>query len=938
MPADILTAFLQDDERRAPAPTWQLVLWPALSALILVAIEKFGYAWFHSLAELFSVVIGVSLYLIAQRTFGITRNSFLLCVATGYFWSSFIDIFHTLTYEGMSQGAHYPRDTPPLLWLCARTVQVSALLLAPRFLNDNKPPQRFFLTYGLVSVALVVMVFRGMFPVAWTPERGLSPFKIAWEWTLIFFYLIAMLQLAARGEKLNLPLRRVMLLVMSLAMLTELCFTWYIAMDGLANMVGHIVKLWGYWLMLWVVTHYMLAQPKQLLREHAHLLQDVTSRVPGMAFLLVRSPHGRYDLRYASPGVVEIFELTPEEVTARPISVLANIRPDHRALLLQTLEQSITRPTATKMEWQCELPRQGSRWHHAECSAPARQPDGTIRWIGHIHDISAQKALEQELTMHRDNLVQLVEERTKALSLAMAQTEKAARARTDFLANMSHEIRTPLNAIIGLAQIGMHNPKAGPALPYLTQINTSGRLLLALVNDILDMTKIEAGKLVLEVRPVRLAELIQHCIDLTMPGADAKGLTFEYDRGPDLPAGILTDETRLSQVLVNLLGNAVKFTETGSVKLQVRATHTATACWLQFSVFDTGIGLSDAQLARLFKPFEQGDSSISRRFGGTGLGLAITKLIVDLMGGQINVASQAGMGSSFTVRLPVSVVEAPALALLDQDSEDAGRLRGVQILAAEDDKVNQWVLKELLEMEGASCRLVDNGMEALALLQGTEPFDVFLTDVRMPVMDGYEAARQCRQLRPDLPIIGLTAHALAEERQRCLEAGMCDHVTKPINIDALVESIVRHRTPLTAIQADQTVPSTPAHSSPPDATRANTSSASEGLKIDWISVQQKLPNPDMLEKFLRLLLSVHADTPSRLRHLAQVGDADAIRELAHKLRSGTGFLAATLAEQTAQRLEESIALTRQLDPAMVERLATALSELMDQVQQRLAEN
>ena len=456
-----LTPFLDSED--APTEGWMLFAGPVLSALLLACVTIFGYAWFHSLAELFSVVIGVSLYLVALRTFGFTRNSYLLCVATGFFWSSIIDVFHTLTYEGMTKAASFPPDTPPLLWMCARSLQLGALLLAPRYLDGRPLPRWLFTAFGLLASALVFMVFAGMFPVAWEAGRGLTAFKIAWEWALIFLYVVTGLRLRQRQSELDPSFYRVMLWVIALSIATEICFTWYVKMYGLSNLLGHVFKLWAYWLMLWIVSHHMLMQPKRLLREQARLLREVTSQVPGMAYQLRCTATGEYRFTFASPGAAEIFELTPEELAADADLAFQRILSSERPRIRAAMEHSLATLTPWKAEWQVDLPRQGRRWHQGESSIPMPQPDGSHLWIGHIHDITGQKNLELELTSHRDHLARLVSERTEELHRAMQQTEQAARAKSDFLSNMSHEIRTPLNAIIGTAQIGLRAPEAAPA-------------------------------------------------------------------------------------------------------------------------------------------------------------------------------------------------------------------------------------------------------------------------------------------------------------------------------------------------------------------------------------------------------------------------------------------------------------------------------------------
>lgn len=752
-----LNLFVHTED--ASTTGWPAFVTPILVAGALIAVSHFGYPWFHSLAELFTVVIGVSTYLVALRTVNFTNNFYLLCVATGFFWSSFIDIFHTVTYEGMTQGAQYSPDTPPLLWMCARSLQVIALVIAPTCFDKGAQPRWMFASFGLLSAALVVLVFAGAFPVAWTPEKGLTAFKIAWEWCLIFFYIVAGLRLSQKRHKVDPDLYRVMLWVLALSISTELCFTWYVKMSGLSNMAGHTFKLWEYWLMLWVVSHYMLMHPKRLLREQALLLQDVTSRVPGLAFQLLLTPAGEYRFSFASSGAAEIFELTPDELTGDATLAFQRILPDDLSQVLAITKRSAETLAPWNAEWQVLLPRQGRRWHHANGSFPTHRQDGSYIWVGHILDVTEQKKQELELTRHRDDLSLLINERTTELQQAMLQSEQAARAKGEFLANMSHEIRTPLNAIIGMSQVALRANECAPAKTYLAQIQDSGRLLLALVNDILDLAKVDAGKLALEFRPVRVTRIIERCCQIVMPNAEAKNIKFNLDCPPDLPEAIIADETRLTQVLINLLGNGIKFTESGQVNMKVQLLASPISPSLLFSIQDTGIGMTEEQMSKLFKPFEQGDASTTRRFGGSGLGLTISKRLVELMHGTIDVASQPGIGSCFTVRIPVTITAAPEdddlLSLEPVGS--VGRLAGLRILAAEDDGVNRLVLQELLEQEGAFCTVRNDGVEAIETLQGPEYFDVFLTDVQMPRMDGYDTARASLALRPDLPVIGLTA-------------------------------------------------------------------------------------------------------------------------------------------------------------------------------------
>lgn len=392
--------------------------------------------------------------------------------------------------------------------------------------------------------------------------------------------------------------------------------------------------------------------------------------------------------------------------------------------------------------------------------------------IGMVLDISERVAMEQA----REN--------------ALKEAERLARLRSEFLANMSHEIRTPLNGVLGMAEIGLRASQEGSKeRKAFTHIVESGRLLLTVLNDVLDFSRMEADKLTLEHVPVDLATLVADALAMVAPKAVSKGIALKAPREGTLPGQCMGDPVRLAQILGNLLSNAVKFTERGHVSLIVYQEGPT----LAFSVQDSGIGMAPEQIERIFQPFEQADGSTTRKYGGTGLGLAITSRLVDLMGGSLSVDSAPGKGSRFDVRLPfvappVDDAAAPGVA---SSTQRGMRLAGVSVLVAEDNEVNQLVLQELLESEGAQVRLVGNGRLALeAVSSRTSPMDVILMDVQMPVMDGMEATRHIRAIAPGLPILGQTAHAFASERQRCLEAGMADVLVKPLDANALVATIL----------------------------------------------------------------------------------------------------------------------------------------------------
>ena len=400
----------------------------------------------------------------------------------------------------------------------------------------------------------------------------------------------------------------------------------------------------------------------------------------------------------------------------------------------------------------------------------------------------------------------LSEQQARARDVAEAQAvaDRASRARADFLAVMSHEIRTPLNGILGVASLLQDLPLGAQIGPderdYLAMIANSGQSLLQLVNDILDFSRLDAGRMELERTAFDLRGLVRNVVELLRPQAQKKGLELSVDFAADLPLRAAGDPARLRQVLLNLAGNALKFTDSGAVRVAVRMIEDDGALVrIEFAVHDTGIGISEEAQSRLFSAFTQADSSTARRFGGSGLGLAISRELVRMMGGDITVESQEGLGSVFRFSVVLSArrasdriqpgSEAPsAVPMVDEPKPEIGKLR---ILLADDNATNRVVASRLLERHGHSVLAVIDGQEAVAAVQ-SEAFDLVLMDMMMPELDGLEATRQIRALADPvsaIPVVGLTANTQPEDIAACREAGMNAVASKPISGAKLLEAI-----------------------------------------------------------------------------------------------------------------------------------------------------
>jgi signal transduction histidine kinase/CheY-like chemotaxis protein len=410
--------------------------------------------------------------------------------------------------------------------------------------------------------------------------------------------------------------------------------------------------------------------------------------------------------------------------------------------------------------------------------------------------IEALSASEKQIREQQELLEQKVKDRTDQLAAATRTAQAANQAKSEFLANISHELRTPMNGVIGMLDIALDHDLNAELVEQLQTAQRCAHSLLSLLNDILDLSKIEAGKMTLEKIPFDVRALVADCIKAHQPKAQENSVELVSEISPSVPQHILGDPLRVRQILANLISNAVKFTEHGSVALKMSGQFSQGSTFnLRFTVEDSGTGIPADKLLCIFDEFTQADGSVSRKYGGTGLGLAITRRLVELHGGDIKVTSELGRGTVFAVTLPCEGtvnVSAPALAATAPAASSTGATpQSVRILVVEDNQVNQKVVTAVLRKRGFYIELANDGQEALNKLEKSAAFDLVLMDVQMPVLDGLEATRIIRKEArwKLLPIIAMTAHAMNGDKERCLEAGMSGYISKPVHPSLLLSTV-----------------------------------------------------------------------------------------------------------------------------------------------------
>ncbi len=653
------------------------------------------------------------------------------------------------------------------------------------------------------------------------------------------------------------------------------------------------------------------------LQENARLLgATVVNANDGVIITTADLDNGGPEIIYVNEAFTRISGYEPDEAIGKTPRILQG--PDTDRKTLDKLRNSLGKGKPFKGELKNYTKDGESYWLDISI-VPIRDKGGTITHFTAIErDITKQKKFEKELRQEKETAEKEVAERqriegqvqeyTDKLELmrfealeAQKKAEEASEAKTEFLANMSHELRTPMNGIIGMAEMLMDSRLDTDQQENVETLHGSSENLLSILNDILDISKIEAGELEIETVPFHLGTAVRQVVQLFLPLATDKGITLDMERDDDVPSAVVGDLGRIQQVLRNLISNALKFTEEGNITVVLRATTNSETPSLYLAVEDTGVGIPKDKLDKIFEKFTQADTSVTRKFGGTGLGLAITQQLVELMGGEIGVDSLEGQGSTFWFTIPLTMADEASVPvnLYDekQGTTDIELSKNLRILAVDDHPINQTFAKKLLKKLGFShVDLAENGQQALDMIAANS-YDIVLMDCQMPELDGYQATTLLREREQKtgehLPVVALTANAMIGDKEKCLKAGMDDYLSKPIKPDKLIAAMKKWAEPNDVTEA------------PDIELQAEPEVSEAGSEImDWDRLRMFTDDDPEEEKALIEMFITYAEESLEILKNCQDGEDEEWKKAAHKLKGSAANLGAQALSDVCMEAEQ----------------------------------
>ena len=633
--------FFDVQEKRG-IDSW-MWLTPIILATIVISSSFHSFLLFHTLAEFFSITVAILMCVVAWHTHPFTRNNFLMYLGCGYFWVAVLDMVHTISYKGMGiiisdSGANLSSQ----LWIGTRYLEAFLLLTSPLFLTRALNRNKAFTGYTIAAIAIIASVFSGNFPHTFIEGQGLTAFKINSEYAIICLLLGSMALLYQKRQHLEKNMMKVMFFSIGLTICAELAFTFYISVYGISNQAGHIFKLFSFWLIFVAIIRTTLKEPFAIMAQGATTYDAIPA-----ATLVVDEYN---NIRQVNQHACRLAGMEKTQLVGQNVHKVFHSK--HENEYQCKICQSARSGEALNME-ELEFVDRG-KWYDFTLS-PITLEKGILGTVQVIRNITDRKQIEEELREHRFHLEELVDKRTRELAIARDQALVATQSKSKFVANMSHELRTPLNSIIGftgLVKSGMAGPVNEVQESQLNRVFSSAKHLLGLINDILDLSKVEAGKMPVILSSFSIRELFEELRKQNELQFQEKGIELRIPE-PEGDILINSDRTKIYQVLLNLLSNALKFTEKGYVEIEYLILNDD----IKFSITDTGIGISNNNLNKVFDAFHQGSKQGHTPIGGTGLGLAISRNFVELLGGSIDVKSESDIGSTFEVTLNACVVQ-----------------------------------------------------------------------------------------------------------------------------------------------------------------------------------------------------------------------------------------------------------------------------------------